>query len=1354
MGGSPVSARREGFVVRVLRAASQSPAGVGFVVGERHILTCAHVVNTVLGRDLRAQEAPGPGARVQVDFPALGDAEGAPSRTCRVAVWVTPPVAGATGGDVAGLVLVGEGLPEGAGPARLAEAEDLRDVEVAVFGYPGQPPRQAGAWAGCRLRGAVGAGMIQLDADSESAFRVQPGYSGSPAVVANGVGDGVVGMVAAASWDAERDAYAIPVAHLVQAWPEVLETVPVCPYRGLLPFRASDAEAGLFVGREAETDQLVRMVDQRALVVVVGPSGVGKSSLVTAGLLPALSTEQWATAIFRPGQMPCFALAKTLYELEGSQPSVEDVERRGERLRREGLTGLAAELGVLTGKRILLCIDQFEEIFAICPDEERAVFLDQVLPSADADDAALRVVCTLRADFLAQLLNHPSVGARLQDRLVPLSPMDQDALERAITVPAQLCGVTYEEGLVQHIALDAAKGDGGLPLMEFALTQLWPRQHRRKLAFTDYYALTSGGVIGILNRYAEDVFEQLEQDWPVERIRRVLLACVRSRGDAAAATRRIVDRDRLAEDWALVEKLAERRLLMTGEDPTRHTATVELAHEALIQSWERLATWVDADAQFQRWLTTIEDRVGEGELAEARISEAQQWLAERPEDIPRDVREFIERSSTLVQQRIIQLERAREAAHQRARLLRRFAAALTVLLVVASGASIVAFTEQHTAAHQRDLAVSAQVAGQALDLRATNPGLAAQLALAAYRLAPTTEARSSLLSIAAAPYSTQMTGHRGYVVAVAFSLDGYTLATASRDKTVRLWDVRDPHHPRLLGTLTSPAGAVHAVAFSPDGRTLTLTTDSATRLWDLGDTRNPRLLSVLTTGHLGNVDALASSPQGHILATASQDQTVQLWDVGDPRHPSPLGTLNSHTRTGVAFSADGRTLATAGDDRLARLWDIRDPRQPHLLGILPGHTDAVTGVAFSPDGHMLATASRDATARLWDVGDPRQPHALGTLIGHTGVLHGVAFSPDGRTLATASADHTTRLWDLSGPVLAGHTGGVHGVAFSPDGKTLATASYDHTARLWDVRDPYQPHPLATLTGLPGIVYGVAFSPDGRILATVGSRHAARLWQVDNPAQPRLLSTLIGHTRSVYRVAFSPDGRTLATASADHTARLWDIRDPRQPRLLSRLPSSAGAVHAVAFSLDGRALATAADDDTVRLWDIRDPRQPRLLRILTSHTDAVRSVAFSTDGRTLATASADDTVRLWDIRDLRQPRLLRILPVPAAVDRVAFSPDGHILAATSADHTVWLWRVDNPAQPRLLGILTGHTNYLYAVAFSPNGHTLATASADHTARLWETNVESVAARICRMTPAITKSEWDRYLTGRPYHPPCR
>ena len=566
-GVATLHAMREGFVVRVLCAGSQVSAGVGFVVGDRHVLTCAHVVNTALGRALRDENAPGPEMRVQVDFPLLGDPEGAPLRSCRVAVWVSPPASGIAGGDVACLVLVGEGLPAGAGPARLIEAVDLRAAEVDLFGYPGEPMRREGSWARCRLGGVVGGGLIQLDADSEAAFRAQPGYSGSPAVVADHVGDAVLGMLAVASRNqAFRDAYAIPVARLVAVWPEALESVPPCPYRGLLPFRADDAEAGLFVGREEESARLRRMAEERALVVVIGPSGVGKSSLVTAGLLPTLlGAGEWAGATFRPGTTPFFALAKALYDLEGSEPrkSTDAIDRRAEQIRRDGLAAVAGKLRVLIGKRIILHADQFEETLTSCSAGERGEFLDRVLPGANVSDVPYRLVCTLRADFLRPLLEHTDVGPRLQDRLLPLSPMGVPALERAVSEPARARGVSYEDGLARQIALDAAGGGGGLPLMEFALTELWVRQRRRRLTFADYHFL--GGVEGALERYAEGVFAELAARGLGDRVRRVMLSLVRSREGAAQATRRVVGRDRLARDWDVVEELARRRLLMIDE---------------------------------------------------------------------------------------------------------------------------------------------------------------------------------------------------------------------------------------------------------------------------------------------------------------------------------------------------------------------------------------------------------------------------------------------------------------------------------------------------------------------------------------------------------------------------------------------------------------------------------------------------------------------------------------------------------------------------------------------------------------------------------------------------------------------
>lgn len=353
---SPV--RRERFIVRILRAGSVVPAGVGFVVADRLILTCAHVVNAALGRGQRAQDEPGPDVRIQVDFPMLGDGSGMPSRSCKVLAWAPPPVSGVTGDDVAVLELAGEGMPEGSGPAIPSSPVSLRDVDVNAFGYPGEPPRWAnGAWTVLRLRGEVGGGVIQLDAGSESAIRVQPGYSGSPVVLSDGRGDTVLGMLAVASDDAAvRDAYAIPLARIGAVWPGLSGlTTPPCPYRGLLPFSAADADAGLFVGRDTEVGDLCRMLDEQQLVVVAGPSGVGKSSLVIAGLMALLRSRGWIAETFRPGRTPLEALALAL--LRAEQPSVlptlDGLARWTARLRSDGLEGPGAQLALLRG--VLSC---------------------------------------------------------------------------------------------------------------------------------------------------------------------------------------------------------------------------------------------------------------------------------------------------------------------------------------------------------------------------------------------------------------------------------------------------------------------------------------------------------------------------------------------------------------------------------------------------------------------------------------------------------------------------------------------------------------------------------------------------------------------------------------------------------------------------------------------------------------------------------------------------------------------------------------------------------------------------------------------------------------------------------------
>ena len=1194
------------------------------------------------------------------------------------------------------------------------------------------------------------------------------------------------------------------------------------PFPGLRPFEVGQHR--VFFGREGETEELAELLqsplEQDKALLVVGPSGCGKSSLVRAGLVHVMAQKPgwWTLPPILPGADPMASLARELAAAARQLGVDWTVAQVRQRLDAAGLTEVTNELLLAAPgerRRLLIVVDQFEELLTQTGPTQRARFAALLRPALSGP---VRVVATLRPEFLTQLLVDTELSI-LPTRTCTLRPLHRGALRRVIEGPAQLAGLGVDNDLVARLVDDTDTGEA-LPLLAFTLAQLAEGLRRGdQLSARRYEQLR--GVRGALILQADAALADAMRASGRSHAQVIAgllgLVTVDEQGNP---TRWRVFRDELpnqvATEW---DAFIARRLLITDTDNGK--VVVGLAHEAFLSAWPPLAEAITAAESALRARRAVEqaatgwndggrppDRLWErGQLAAAVADTGVRYCRAPSQAASSATRGplpwWARRNWVLASDRVELSETARaflRASIRRDRLRRQRAiTVLSVLLVLALAASVFAVTQQRAAERQRDVAVSRQAAGQALELRAGNPALAAQLSLAAYRLVPTTEARGSLLSIAADPYVTRLTGHTTGLTRVAFSPDGRTLATASVDTTVRLWEVSNPHQPHPLGTLTGHTSDVWSVAFSPDGRTLaTGSVDGISRLWDISDPYHPHPLGTLT-GHTNAVRAVAFSPDGHTLATASDDTTARLWDISNPHQPHPLSTLTGHTNviwsvafspdghtlatgsvdgtarlwdvsdlrqphpvstlTGhtnavraVAFSPDGHTLATGGDDTTVRLWDISDLRQPHLLGMLTGPTADVYSVAFSPDGHTLATGGRDTTVRLWDISDLRQPHPLSTLTGHTSMIWSVAFSPDGHTLATASADNTARLWDLPGPIMVGPTGTVRALAFSPDGHTLATASDDHTARLWDVHDPYHPHLLGTLTGHTNAVAAVAFSPDGHTLATGSYDHTARLWDVHNPSQPHPLGTLTGHTNTVRTVYFSPDGHTLATAGDDDTARLWDISNPRQPQL-STLPIPAGA--SLAISPDGHTLATGGTDHITRLWDIHDPYHPHLLGTLTGHTNDVYSVAFSPDGQTLATGSTDTTARLWDIRNPRQPHPLSTLTGHTnAIWSVAFSPDGHTLATGSTDTTARLWDIRDPSQPHPLGTLTGHTNAVRAVAFSPDGHTLATASDDTTARLWDTNIDNVATRICTITrPAITNSEWHQYLPDLPYRPPC-
>lgn len=1092
-------------------------------------------------------------------------------------------------------------------------------------------------------------------------------------------------------------------------------------------------------------------------LLLVAPSGAGKSSLLGAGLVPAFrrpsgfpmpGADRWPVIRLTPTAHPLEELLDRTAKVLGADPGIgvrEVRERPGallDAVRRQAGPAPAAGVREPPPVRPVLIVDQFEELFTLCCEEEERRAFVRVLSalSGPGSDAPAVVVLGLRADFSGSALELPELAAAFAEGLFVLPPMSVDELREAITRPAELAGVALEPGLVPLVLQDAGLSEadarevpaareggsgasgaapggaedrggagrrddapahtpsGALPLISHALLTTWQQRTGPTLTVAGY--AHTGGIRGAIARTAEDAFALL---YPAEQrtIRRILVRLVHV-ADGTGATRRRLRRTALLAQLADAERVpAALDAFVRARLVTLDRDTVEITHEALLHAWPRLRGWISADragllVQQQLSHAAAEwEREGRDPSALYRGSRLEAALARAEEAHGLDGRTRLGplEEAFLRESRAAQQARVRQARRQ-ARLRQGMLATLVVLLVLAVGAGVLAYQQRAGALGQERVARSRALALQSASMAAGQPERSMLLAAEAYRTAPTAEARGALLSTQAQPFVARLGGHAGPVNAVAFAPDGRTLATGSSDGTVvvqRVADDRSAVSFRL-------AGRVRAVSFSPDGRTLAAaSTGGPVRLWDTAGRRTAAVLPAATTG----ARAVAFAPDGSTLAVPAADGTVRLWRTAGDH--GPAGSLAGHAGRvdALAWAPDGRTLVSAGADRTVRLWD---PAAGGQLAALEGHSDEVLGVAFAPDGRTVATGGVDRTVRLWDVTGRR---ATAVLTGHSDDVNGVAFTPDGTTVVSAGGDGTTRLWDVGSgrptATLAGHTDYVLGVAVDPAGGLLATAGFDQSVVLWDLRG-------GVLTSRPfAEVWHAAYSPDGALLATAETDRTVRLWDV---ARRRVVAAFGGYTETVYTVAFSPDGRTLASAGSDGTVRLWDPAAPSaRPAVLD---AGSGTVFAVAFSPDGRTLAAACADGTVRLWD---PVRRRQLGVLTGHTDFVNDVAFSPDGRTVVSGGDDLTVRLWDVAGQRQVAALS--GHTGAVRGVVFSPDGRTVASSGNDGTVRLW---DARTHRFEAALSGHTGSARGLAFSPDGRTLASSGNDRTVRLWD-----VAAR---------------------------
>ncbi|MDT0343276.1 nSTAND1 domain-containing NTPase [Streptomyces litchfieldiae] len=1332
-------------------------AGAGFLAAGGVVLTCAHVVRAA---------GIGPGGELTLAFPGLPGAPRLPG-TVLAEGWRSRDAE-----DVAVVRLAG--APPGVAPLALGAARGCRGHRVASFGFPAQAP--PGGHFGYGEAGDLlgGDGLLQLSRAND----LTTGFSGGAVVdEVTGLVIGMVTSIAAPDphLKGQDIAYATPAEVLREVWPELTER-RVTPYRGLEPFTAEHAE--WFNGRAAAVEKVLTGLDGQGRVLLLGPSGSGKSSLIQAGVLPKLAGgrlpggDRWLPVLARPGRDLPAELARAGLPGAATDGVVAAAERR-----------LAAEPG---RRRVLLVIDQLEELLTQ-PDAAAVAWAADQLAAAIRARSVLRVVMVLRDDF------YPRLAALAPELLEAAEPgvvhvpalLTADELRDIIVRPAHAAGARFEDGLAERIIADLMAERQTpvtvLPLLEVTLTQLWEDRRDGRLTHATYHR--NGAVTGALNAWCDTALADLPAAHrPLAQ--RTLTALVRPADEAQAipATRRQVPLDdlrALAGEGPFDEvlaALARHRIVITRAGRDGGPPTAELMHDALIRDWHELRDWIAADHQFQAWLLRAGDRHANwqrsglpGDLLDGTDLDAGlAWSRQR--GLPDAIAAFV------------------AASHQRqraaARRTRRLNAVLACLLVLALAAAGLAFWQQERAVSarqdaeaEREIAQSRELAAQSAALLETDPDLASLLAVQAYRTHPTEEAIESLYTAAGLPLRAIWDDPIASTESVAFSPDGTLLATGDWEGEVRVFDAATGESGRAFGE----GGRIYQIAFSPDGTTLAAADYDKVRLLDVdtGEERSP-----LEGEEFADVYAVAFSPDGSTLAGAGPDGTVRLWEpaTGDIRrtlgHGTVLhsvayspdgtvlvtgdaegtvslwdaatgtlsGTLTGHTGTvnAVAFSPDGSVLATAGDDGAVRLWDLGAGAPSDTLF---GEGGPVTWVAFSPDGSTLATSHRDRFVRLWDVGtgNVRQvlPHGESS----------ATFSPDGTTLAAGGPEETLRLWNVAGgsTVLTGHSENVQSVAFSPDGALLATGSDDSTVRLWD---PATGEARETLTSPdPGAITEIAFSPDGTTLAAGGMDGLVRLWDTGTG---EIRGTLSADTDAVSALAYSPDGSTLATAGRDGV-KLWDTATGDTRDVLTD-EGDGGGVRSLAFSPDGTTLATGGWDG-VKLWEITTGEVADTLAGMNS----LYWVAFSPDGTTLAVVEqdlpgssglgGDATLRLWDLasgetRDIHNSGTQR-------VSRAAFSPDGHTLATVGSDGPVRLWDVRTL---ELRDTLIGHTDLVTSLAYSPDGTFLATAGWDLTVRLWREMAlpapEEAITHICGVLGRdLTSAERAAYLPDQSAEPVC-